>query len=98
MGYADYIRSVAYSPDGRRVVSGSDDRTLQTWDVETGVKGGEFLVRNVSITDHLTFARWSRKSTRPFVQRFLGCRKLRLSSAPVSDRLIRCYSPGHAAI
>ena len=23
-------------PDGRRVVSGSDDKTLKVWDVETG--------------------------------------------------------------
>ena len=28
--------SVAISPDGRRVVSGSQDETLKVWDVETG--------------------------------------------------------------
>ncbi|EJF57233.1 WD40 repeat-like protein, partial [Dichomitus squalens LYAD-421 SS1] len=30
------IRSVAYSPDGRRIVSGSADTTLRAWDAETG--------------------------------------------------------------
>jgi WD40 repeat protein len=27
------VMSVAYSPDGRRIVSGSDDRTISVWDV-----------------------------------------------------------------
>ena len=28
--------SVAVSGDGKRVVSGSDDKTVRVWDVETG--------------------------------------------------------------
>jgi len=27
---------VAYSPDGKRMVSGSNDTTVRIWDVETG--------------------------------------------------------------
>jgi WD40 repeat protein len=35
-GHTDAIRSVAYSPDGRRLASGSADRTVKVWDVSTG--------------------------------------------------------------
>ena len=31
--HSDYIRSVAYSPDGKTIVSGSDDRTLKVWEL-----------------------------------------------------------------
>ncbi|EJF58651.1 hypothetical protein DICSQDRAFT_23971, partial [Dichomitus squalens LYAD-421 SS1] len=34
--HTDIVRSVAYSPDGRSIVSGSDDRTVRVWDAETG--------------------------------------------------------------
>ena len=30
--HSDYIRSVAFSPDGTKIVSGSDDGTLKVWD------------------------------------------------------------------
>jgi WD40 repeat protein len=35
-GHADGVRSVSVSPDGRRAISGSDDKTLRVWDMETG--------------------------------------------------------------
>ncbi|MEO8612652.1 MAG: hypothetical protein ABI690_32460 [Chloroflexota bacterium] len=35
-GHADSILSVAYSPDGTMLVSGSQDQTVRIWDVATG--------------------------------------------------------------
>src|SRR5262249_9425097 len=35
-GHTHYVNAVAFSPDGRRLVSGSEDTTLRVWDVETG--------------------------------------------------------------
>ncbi len=35
-GHTRLVRSVAYSPDGRTIVSGSGDNTVRLWDVNTG--------------------------------------------------------------
>ena len=36
LGHKDYVLSVACSPDGRWVVSGSKDRAVQVWNLRTG--------------------------------------------------------------
>ena len=35
-GHSDDVRSVAFSPDGTKVVSGSEDNTVKIWNVESG--------------------------------------------------------------
>ena len=35
-GHTDHVYSVAFSPDGKHVVSGSGDKTIRIWDVQTG--------------------------------------------------------------
>ncbi|KAE9397806.1 hypothetical protein BT96DRAFT_61753 [Gymnopus androsaceus JB14] len=42
-GHTDHVRSVTFSPDGRRIVSGSDDQTVRIRNAETGLIIGEPL-------------------------------------------------------
>jgi len=35
-GHSDSVNGVAVTPDGRRAVSASDDKTLKVWDLESG--------------------------------------------------------------
>ncbi len=35
-GHSDWVLSVAYSPDGRYLASGSYDNTIKIWEVATG--------------------------------------------------------------
>jgi WD40 repeat protein len=35
-GHTDWVTSIAFSPDGRRIVSGSEDKSVRVWDSSTG--------------------------------------------------------------
>ena len=37
-GHSDWVNSVAYSPDGKHVVSGSDHQTVKVWNAATGTE------------------------------------------------------------
>ena len=41
-GHSDRVTSVAATPDGRYAVSGSVDRTLRIWDLQTGASSTTF--------------------------------------------------------
>ena len=36
LGHSSAVRSVAFSPDGKQIVSGSDDKSVRVWDAVTG--------------------------------------------------------------
>ena len=45
-GHTKQVTALAFTPDGRRVLTGSDDRTMRLWDLDTGqevrrIEGGE---------------------------------------------------------
>jgi len=68
-GHTDWVRSLAFWPDGTSLVSGSDDRTIKLWDMQTGgvVKtfyGHIDCILSVSISaDCTTIASGSRDGT-----------------------------------
>ena len=44
-GHGGEVISVAFSPDGKSIVSGSDDKLVKIWDSETGTEVSSFRVR-----------------------------------------------------
>ena len=54
-GHSEDVYSVSFSPDGKRIVSGSEDNTLKVWDAQTGketltLKGHSSSVNSVSFS------------------------------------------------
>ena len=52
-GHSDGVASVAYSPDGTKIISGSDDYTIKIWDANTGqclktLEGHSLFVNSVA--------------------------------------------------
>jgi WD40 repeat protein len=54
-GHTSWVNSVAFSPDGRHILSGSSDRTLRLWELSTGrclrtFEGHTGQVKSVSLS------------------------------------------------
>jgi WD40 repeat protein len=41
-GHTKWVNSVGFSPDGKHIVSGSDDKMVRIWKVESGVTVGQY--------------------------------------------------------
>jgi WD40 repeat protein len=55
VGHTGRVSSVAFSPDGKRIVTASHDHTARVWDAETGcvklaLKGHTGIVRSVAFS------------------------------------------------
>ncbi|MGI2909791.1 WD40 repeat domain-containing protein, partial [Hassallia sp. VBCCA 56010] len=67
--HSNSVRSVAFSPDGKTLASGSDDNTIKLWDVATGklsqtLTGHSNSVRSVAFSpDGKTLASGSDDNT-----------------------------------
>jgi WD40 repeat protein/TPR repeat protein len=59
-GHGDVVRSAAYSPDGTRIVTASEDKTARIWDSRTGMQ----LTQLSGHTDHIASAAYSPDGTR----------------------------------
>ncbi|KAG8713021.1 hypothetical protein FRC09_019214 [Ceratobasidium sp. 395] len=55
-GHNNTVYSVAYSPDGCRIASGSWDKTIQVWDTATGAKAIPELQGHKSYIHSVTFS------------------------------------------
>ena len=56
MGQEEGVTCIAYSPDGKRILSGSWDNTLRLWDVDSGEAIGSPLLGHDELVESVAFS------------------------------------------
>jgi len=55
-GHTDIVNSIAFSSDGRHIVSGSRDQTIRVWDAQTGAQVGNPLQGHTKSVNSVAFS------------------------------------------
>src|ERR1700733_2253765 len=55
-GHTSWVSSIAFSPDGARIASGSGDKTIRLWDAKTGAAIGEPLRGHANLVNSVAFS------------------------------------------
>jgi len=63
--HSDCINSVAFSPDGTKIVSGSDDETIKVWDIINWSRK-DHLMFNVTTQQFVLLVLWLNKYSMKF--------------------------------
>ena len=63
--HSRYISSVAFSPDGTKIVSGSDDKTIKVWDIINWSRK-DHLMFNVTTQQFVLLVLWLNKYSMKF--------------------------------
>jgi WD40 repeat protein len=58
-GHSERVATLAWSPDGRCIVSGSNDMTVQVWDAATGHHIYTYRGHAVALWDFVEAVAWS---------------------------------------
>lgn len=55
-GVPNYVKALAFSPDGAILISGGNDTTIRLWDVNTGKQIGEPLLGHTNLVNSVAFS------------------------------------------
>ena len=72
-GHTDAVFSVAFSPDGKRIVSGSGDKTVRVWDAATGQPIGAPLTGHTGAVSSVAFSPDGKRIVSGSSTRRCGC-------------------------